>query len=208
MGGGESKPVKRTLEDTLIDVKLAVRQLEKQSNKCYAEEKKEIAKCEKAIRAGNKEGAQIFAQNAIQKKSQALNFLKLSSRFAGLQHKLETASKTQQMSKMIGQTIPQLDAALRDMTPEQLYNNMDRLDEIFTQMDVQTETMNAGIDSNTAMMTPASDVDSLIQKIGDEQALEVGGMLSNPPQHSLEPGQTATQVSQEDTLEARIAALK
>lgn len=44
----------------------------------------------KAIEKGNMEGAKIYAQNAIRKKSEQLNYMKLSSRLDAVVSRLDT----------------------------------------------------------------------------------------------------------------------
>lgn len=44
----------------------------------------------KAIEKGNMEGAKIYAQNAIRKKNEALNYLRLASRLDAEVSRLET----------------------------------------------------------------------------------------------------------------------
>ena len=48
-----------------------------QAKKCEKEEKSEKGKVKKAIEKGNIEGARIYAQNAIRKKTEQLNYLKV-----------------------------------------------------------------------------------------------------------------------------------
>lgn len=48
-----------------------------QAKKCEKDEKSEKGKVKKAIEKGNIEGARIYAQNAIRKKTEQLNYLKV-----------------------------------------------------------------------------------------------------------------------------------
>ena len=85
--------------------------------------------------------------------------------------------------------------------------------------------MNDAIDSTTATTTPADQVDSLIQQVGEEYALDVGGLLNDTSlgaipvqaqkQASAEAaGPAAAEpvpaggLSAEDDLERRLAQLK
>ena len=63
------------------------------SLKCEREEKQEMEKCRKAMEKRNMEGAKIYAQNAIRKKNEALNFLRLQSRIDAVATRLDTALK-------------------------------------------------------------------------------------------------------------------
>ncbi len=59
------------------------------------QEKAEKLKIKKAIEKGNLEGAKIYAQNAIRKKTEALNYLKLGSRLDAVVSRLDTQAKMQ-----------------------------------------------------------------------------------------------------------------
>ena len=47
----------------------------------------------KAIEKGNIDGAKIYAQNAIRKKTEALNYLRLASRLDAVVSRLDTQAK-------------------------------------------------------------------------------------------------------------------
>ena len=84
-------------------------------------------------------------------------------------------------------------------------------------VDVRADYMNDAIDSTTATTTPADQVDSLIQQVGEEYSLEVSGMLANtelgaipaaPQKAKEQPQAEAAGTSAEDDLERRLAQLK
>ena len=51
---------------------------------------------------GNMEGAKIYAQNAIRKKQEALNYMKLASRLDAVVSRLDTQAKMQAVGKVRG----------------------------------------------------------------------------------------------------------
>ena len=63
------------------------------SKKCEKEEKQEKDKCKTAMEKGNIDGARIYAQNAIRKHNEALNYLRLQSRIDAVASRLDTAIK-------------------------------------------------------------------------------------------------------------------
>ena len=83
------------------------------------------------MKDGNLEGARIYAQNAIRKKNEGLQMLKLAAKMDAVASRLDTAQKTQQISSTIQQTVPQLERALAGMEPEQMARNMDKFEKIF-----------------------------------------------------------------------------
>jgi len=60
------------------------------SIKAEKDEKSERLKVKKAIEKGNLDGAKIYAENSIRKKSEALNYLKLASRLDATVSRLDT----------------------------------------------------------------------------------------------------------------------
>jgi len=68
------------LAPQIFNLKFTAKQLSRSAVKCEKEEKSERLKVKKAIEKGNFDGAKIYAQNAIRKKSEQLNYMKLSSR--------------------------------------------------------------------------------------------------------------------------------
>ena len=51
------------------------------------------AQVKRAIEKGNIDGAKIYAQNAIRKKTEALNYLRLASRLDAVVSRLDTQAK-------------------------------------------------------------------------------------------------------------------
>lgn len=74
----------------------------------------------KAIEKGNIEGAKIYAQNAIRKKGEALNYLRLASRLDAVVSRLDTQAKMQGVTKSMAGIVKSLDRALAA-------NNLDKV---------------------------------------------------------------------------------
>lgn len=68
------------LLEQIFQLKFTSKTLVRQAKKCEKEEKEEKLKVKKAIEKGNMDGAKIYAQNAIRKRSEQLNYLRLSNR--------------------------------------------------------------------------------------------------------------------------------
>jgi charged multivesicular body protein 1 len=63
--------------DQIFNLKFTSKQLVRQAKKAEKEERSETMKVKKAIEKGNMDGARIYAQNAIRKKSEQLNYLRV-----------------------------------------------------------------------------------------------------------------------------------
>ena len=79
------------LEDTLLQLRMTTKQLEKLAQKAQKEQISEKAKVKKALEQKNVEGAQIYAENSIRKKNEYLNYLRLASRVDAVQSKVKSA---------------------------------------------------------------------------------------------------------------------
>lgn len=210
MGAKQSK----SLTDTVFEVKMVKKQLDIAHKKCEKEHGKEKAKVKKAIEQGNAETARIYAENAIRKKNEALNFLKLSAKMDAVASRLESAEKSQQISGSIKGAIPELEKALKTMSPEQMAANMGTFEKIFEDLDVTTDYMTGAINNTTTALMPAGDVDQLIKEVGDEHSLEVGGMMrdgnleNNPGARARPEVKTEADADVDRSLEARLAQLR
>lgn len=77
--------------DTLFQLRFCAKQLERLSKKAEKEQTAQQAKIKKALQQGNVEGAKIYAENAIRKKNEALNFLRMASKVDAVRSKVQTA---------------------------------------------------------------------------------------------------------------------
>jgi hypothetical protein len=67
----------------IFNLKFTAKQLSRAAIKSEKEEKSERLKIKKAIEKGNMEGAKIYAQNAIRKKNESLNYMKVNRQTQG-----------------------------------------------------------------------------------------------------------------------------
>lgn len=202
-GGGNN------LEKQLFNLKFAAKNLERSSKKCEKEEKAEKLKLKKAIQKGNKDGARIYAENAIRQKNQALHFLKLSSRVDAVSQRVQTAVTMKQVTGSMGSVVKSMDSALRSMDLEKVSAMMDKFEKQFEQLDVQTQVMDDSMNASTTLSVPTSQVDSLMQQVADEHGLEINMELPESETGSIGTASAATNASQEqDELSARLAKLR
>lgn len=107
------------LLDQIFNLKFTSKQLNKQSQKSAKEEKAERLKVKKAIEKGNLDGAKIYAQNAIRKKNESLNYLRLASRLDAVVSRLDTQAKMQSVNKSMAGIVKALDKSLASNNLEQ-----------------------------------------------------------------------------------------
>lgn len=73
-----------------------------------------------ALQQGNNDGARIYASNAIRKKSEALNLLRLSSRIDAVASRVETAVTMRQVTGNMTSVVKGMDRAMDSMNLERV----------------------------------------------------------------------------------------
>jgi len=194
------------MEKHLFNLKFAVKDLERSAKKCEKDEKLEIAKTKKAIQKGNHEVARIHAENAIRQKNQSLNYLRMSARVDAVASRVQTALTTRKVTNSMAGVVKAMDAAMKGMNLEKISGLMDKFEQQFEDLDVQSSVMENTMNSTVTTSVPQNDVDSLMQRVADEAGLELNMELPAGPSATI--GQS-TQVSQEqDELTQRLARLR
>lgn len=92
----------------------------------------------------------------------------MSSRIDAVASKVQTAVTMKSVTKSMEGVVGQMDKAMNSCNLEQIQMVMDRFEQQFENMDVQTAAMEGAMSSTTATTTPAEDVDSLISQVAEE----------------------------------------
>ncbi|KAJ3416367.1 Charged multivesicular body protein 1b [Chytridiales sp. JEL 0842] len=161
----------------------------------------------KALQTGNVEVARLHASNAIRKKSESLNFLRLSARVDAAASRVETAVKMRQVTGSMTSVVKNMERAMNSMNLEQISMVMDKFEQQFEDLDVQTAYMEGSMSQSTAMTTPIDQVDDLMQQVADENGLELQMELPGVESKGFKLG-TATIEGEQDELAERLAKLR
>ncbi|KAI3635912.1 hypothetical protein MIR68_006050 [Amoeboaphelidium protococcarum] len=197
------------MEKSLFNLKFTAKSLQKQSKKCQKEEAQEKLKLKKAIQQGNVEGAKIYAQNAIRKKNEALNLLRLSSKIDAVASRVQTAVTMRKVTTSMAGVVKGMDSAMSSMNLEKISAVMDKFEQQFEDMDVQSSYMENAMGNTTTVTTPQDQVESLMQAVADEHGLELNMELGVVPSSSSAI-QTANSSAntEHDELNERLAKLR
>ena len=84
---------------------------------------------------------------------------------------------------------------------------MDKFEQQFESLDVQTNVMGDAMQSTTTMTTPASQVDALMQEVADEAGIELNMNLPQAQAGSVGIG-ASTASHEQDELTQRLAKLR
>jgi charged multivesicular body protein 1 len=165
------------LEKSLFQLKFTAKQLQRQAKKCNKEEATEKGKLKNAIQQGNVEGARIYAANAIRKKNESLNLLRLGSRIDAVSSRVQTAVTMRRVTLSMASVVKGMDRAMESMNLEKISMVMDQFESQFEDLDVQTEYMEGAMAGTTTLTTPQDEVDLLMRKVADEHGLELSQEL-------------------------------
>lgn len=197
------------IEDTLFQLKMSAKQLDKLAQKAQKDQAIEKAKVKKALELKNVEGAQIYAENSIRKKNEYLNYLRLSSRVDAVAARVKSAMAMQSVAKNIGSVTRSLESAMASLDLEKISKIMDQFEKQFTDLDVKSNVLESSMSSATTLSTPQADVDALIKQVADENGLEIMHKINEAPEITGAIGTSSGRSKEEeDTLTKRLASLR
>jgi len=195
------------MDETLFQLKFSAKQLEKLSKKAEKDQKKEEAQIKKALEKGDKERARIYAENAIRKKNESLNYLRMSSKVDATASRVQSAVTMKGVAKNMEGVVKALDKAINSMELTKISEVMDKFESQFEDLDVHTSVMENAMGQATTTNTPASQVDDLIKQVAEESGLEISSQMVSAPSSTI--GETVkASTTVDDPLSRRLAALR
>ena len=182
-----------------------------------------------ALAQGNNDGARIYASNAIRKKSESLNLLRLASRIDAVASRVETAVTMRQMTGNMASVVKGMDKAMESMNLERVRPSspspapspvrnrrphtvpistvMAKFESQFSDLDVQTSYMEETMSNTTAVSTPQDEVDALLKQTAEEANIELQHDLASREAPVIEvPKEKVGE--EDDMLAARLRALR
>ncbi|OSX59167.1 hypothetical protein POSPLADRAFT_1040904 [Postia placenta MAD-698-R-SB12] len=197
------------LEKTLFQLKFTAKTLSRQAKKAQKDENVEKARLKKALQQGNNDGARIYAANAIRKKNESLNLLRLSSRVDAVASRVETAVTMRQVTGNMTSVVKGMDKAMESMNLERISVVMDKFESQFSDLDVQTSYMEETMSNTTAVSMPQDEVEALMKQTAEEANIELQQDLASKdlaPATGIKEKETIRE--EDDTLAARLRALR
>ncbi|AGO13215.1 AaceriAFR068Cp [[Ashbya] aceris (nom. inval.)] len=195
------------LENTLFQLKFTAKQLTRQAAKAAREEKQETEKLKKIL-GESEDIARLYASNAIRKRNERLQLLKLASRVDAVASKVQTAVTMRQVSGSMAQVCKGMDRALQSMNLQQITMIMDKFEQQFEDLDTSVnvyEEMGQNVD---AVVVDNDKVDELISQAADEKGLELkqSAQLGELPRVQNAPAEVTEE--KEDKLAQRLRMLR
>uniref|UniRef100_A0A8C2WDJ2 Charged multivesicular body protein 1B n=1 Tax=Cyclopterus lumpus TaxID=8103 RepID=A0A8C2WDJ2_CYCLU len=181
------------MEKHLFNLKLAAKELQRNSKKCDKDERAEKAKVKQAIQKGNLEAAKIHAENAIRQKHQSINLLRMSARVDAVASRVQTTVTMNQVSKSMSGVVKSMDATLKSMNLEKISALMDTFENQFETLDVQTAQMEDTMGNATTLTTPQTEVGTLLHEMADKVGLDLNLELHAGQMSSLASSVASTE---------------
>ncbi|CAI4225205.1 unnamed protein product [Auanema sp. JU1783] len=203
MGNGESS---MALDKHLFELKFASKQLERSAANCEKQEKVEKDKLTAAIKKGNMEVAKIHAENAIRKKNEAVNYIRMAARIDAVAARVQSAATQRRVTQSMAGVVKAMESAMKSMNLEKVQQLMDRFERDFENLDVQSATMENTMVGSTVMNAPQSQIDALISEAADKAGIEINAELPAVVPTALPTGPQS--VAEDQELTQRLAALR
>merc|ERR1711937_406909 len=109
------------------------------------------------------------------------------------------------VTKTMGQTTKQLDAAMKSMNLEKITATMDKFEKSFENLDLTTSVMEGSMGDAMATSAPSGQVDALIQQVADEHNLQIASDMAAAPVANTSLTQEQKEAQQ---LDKRLAQLR
>ncbi|KAI0921604.1 hypothetical protein AcW1_004474 [Taiwanofungus camphoratus] len=168
-----------------------------------------LNQCVQALQQGNNDGARIYAANAIRKKNESLNLLRLSSRVDAVASRVETAVTMRQVTGNMTSVVKGMDKAMESMNLERISVVMDKFESQFSDLDVQTSYMEETMSNTTAVSMPQDEVEALMKQTAEEANIELQHDLASKELAPIPDLAQKERIGEEDDmLAARLRALR
>lgn len=191
--------------ENLFNLKFTSKQLLMNSKKSSKEETAEKAKLKRAIQQGDAETAKIYAENAIRKKNESLNYLRLAARIDSVASRVQSAINMKRVTSSMASVVKNMDKALESMNLEKISNIMEKFESQFEDLDIQTQYTESSISNTNALVTPENQVYDLIHQVADEHQLELNDEMVRAPSNAIA---AAPKTKDEADLNERLAKLR
>ena len=153
------------------------------------------------------ENAKVFAENVIRNRKEAINLRRFGVKMGALSAKLESAHRTQEMSKQISNSVPLLQKAMKQMDSIGVAGSIGDFEKVFEDLDVKTGDINQAMDNIYSTSIDNGEVMQLLNQMRDQQTMEAGGEIGVGSGAIAQPNQ-AQNANDIDAMQAKLNDLK
>ncbi|KAG5495163.1 hypothetical protein JKF63_02217 [Porcisia hertigi] len=196
------------MHDIFFNMRFASKQMAKSAALSEKGAERERLHVKKSLEKGNPEAARIYAENAIRKRNEGLNYLRLASRLDAASSRIQTAMQMKAVSKVMSNTVKGMETILSSMDPMKISKVMDIFEQQVGTMDVNLGTMDAAFESSSAGTVPVSQVDLLMEQVAAENNIDLSAKLAQGPLGGSIAMPAQKQEVTEDDIAERLKALQ
>lgn len=103
----------------------------------------------------------------------------MSARVDAVASRVQSAVTTRKVTNSMSGVVKAMDAAMKGMNLEKISGLMDRFEQQFEDLDVQSSYMENTMSSTVTTAVPQNDVESLMMRVADEAGYEIYYLPSN-----------------------------
>jgi charged multivesicular body protein 1 len=167
------KSTNKKLFDQIFELKYLCRQLNQHTKKCEQEEVAQKKKAKVALEKGNMDGARIHASNAIRKKAEALNYLKLASRLDAVIARLDQQNTLTQVDASAVGITKNIHKLLNKVSAGKLSSNMEEFNGALGELDTATAAMEQAMHQKQGSLDDTEAASELLQQLADENNMQL-----------------------------------
>ncbi|KER20244.1 hypothetical protein T265_11150 [Opisthorchis viverrini] len=192
------------LYDALFQLRYSSKQFLRMSGKSEREAEQQKAKVKKALVDKNPDIARVYAETAVRKHNESVNFLRMASRIDAVHSRVQSAVQMNEAVKNIGGVSKELEKAMKSMDLEKIEKIMNKFETQFVDLDVRSATMENSMGNAFTLSAPEDQVRDLLTKVAAESGLEVGAALDKVQVPSGSVTDEQARQADEDALSRRL----
>merc|ERR1712173_409292 len=112
----------------LFQLKFCSKQLARMSKKAEKEQRQQEAQVKKALEKGNPDIARVYAENAVRKKNESINYLRMSGKIDAVSSRVQSAVTMKGVAKNMGTVTKALDKAINSMELQKISEVMEKFE--------------------------------------------------------------------------------
>ncbi|KAJ1610658.1 developmental protein [Cryptosporidium canis] len=172
---------KVSIDDSIFELKLQKKGLERQYNKRDRDSKNERKKAKDALISGKPDLSKIYAENSLRMQEECRELLLMVSKLDQLCARLERASSKEKISSQLLEIIPRLKEQLSE-EGVMGYSNMNRIREIGQLLNIIEDSPPEILEENVGVeecINKEKSIERLLDELINEHAIEIDEAISS-----------------------------
>ncbi|CAD8113442.1 unnamed protein product [Paramecium sonneborni] len=182
MGNDQRKPEapKPSIDDAILDMKLASKRFANESKKCEKEKDKLMNQAKIALSKNNEEGAKLFLTSAMNKQKEAESLQKMAHKMDYMQGIIKNSTNQTKTVEALAKISPIMHQQVQNMPLEMVYQNINQFEKAMDEMQVQGNIMTGMLNQNNNVGQDLA-VEQMMGQLKQELHSEVANDLNANP---------------------------